>query len=76
MDDEENKFHLFMMKTIEANEAEKRKFGDIAINLKLPYTFSNGGTMPMISIKDLWEVLSDEEKLKELLARVRLKSFW
>jgi len=58
--------------------ARNKSLEDIAKNLNLPYftLMSNVHSGPCISIQDLWDILNDEVKLKELLSRARNKAFW
>jgi hypothetical protein len=57
---------------------ECKSLEEIAKKLNIPYATLTGGSVngPVILIKDLWEILSDETKLKELVSRVRNKAFW
>jgi len=58
---------------------EFRKLKEIASKLNLPavvLTTGSGGDHVMVSMKDLWELLSDEKKLRELMSRVKNKAFW
>jgi hypothetical protein len=63
---------LQLKKDIEAAKEKRRKMAAIAENLKLP---THGGDSS-IYMEDLWEILSDEKKLKEFLSRLNNKAFW
>jgi len=69
---------LEYMEELKAKKAECSKLADIANNLKLPYvrSLSPYDNMPYVSMKDLYEFLSDEVKLKELISRIKNKSLW
>lgn len=61
---------------------ERKKLLRIAEQLKIPCMLWGNGHSdrlkgePAVLIRDLWEILSDETKLKELLSRLKLKAFW
>jgi len=54
------------------------KYEELAKHLNLPYItlsgFRGGGIY--ISMEDLYEILSDDEKVRELVSRLKLKAFW
>ena len=71
-----SKEDLAIWKEIEDARAQRRKLQEIAEHLKIPYTTSPSGNESLVKMQDLWDILSDETKLKELLCRLRNKAFW
>lgn len=74
-----SKEDLDFLEEIKAAREERRRLSEIAQHLNLPcmtVTASGGGSEPYILMKDLWEVLSDEKKLKQFLSRLNNKAFW
>lgn len=52
---------------------ERNRMQIIARNLGIPVdtTYS-----PSVSMKTLWGILTDEKRLKDLVARVKNRAFW
>lgn len=66
----------------EDKEIKRTEFlKELARNLNIPWKFSRsyqyqfGGDI-VVSLSDLWDILSDEGRLKDLISRVRNKAFW
>jgi hypothetical protein len=65
---------LLILEDLKFKREEKRKLSEIAHHLNLPII--NNSDNVYVPMKDLWELFSDEKKLKELLSRIRNKAFW
>ena len=54
------------------------KYEELAKRLGLPYVIMSGFPEEGIYIpmKDLYDMLSDEKKVRELISRLKLKAFW
>lgn len=53
----------------------QRKLEDIADELDIPIILDIDKN-PMVYFEELWEIFSDEKKLKDLVSRIKLKTFW
>ena len=65
------------LEAIEAKE-KRKKFLAIAKTLNLPLVTAQDSQsgQPVVTIEVLWEILSDDKKLQELVSRSKLKEFW
>jgi hypothetical protein len=54
------------------------KYEELAKRLNLPYVIMSGFPEERIyiSMKDLYEMLSDDKQVRELISRLKLKAFW
>lgn len=75
-----SKEDLQLLEEMKMARDERRRLSEIAQHLNLPCmavsATSYGDSEPYIKMKDLWEVLSDEKKLKQFLSRLNNKAFW
>lgn len=69
-------------KVIARKEAESNKliaiWTEIANKLNIPSRIEMHHLSydVVVSVSDLWDILSDDDKLKDLVSRVRNKAFW
>jgi len=55
--------------------AEQKKYTDLANKLNIPNSIDFSREVS-IKMKDLWEILSDDARLTELVSRLKMKAFW
>lgn len=70
-----SKEDLEVIEVLKEIKERKRKLSEIAFNLGLPVKASNDRG-PLIEMQDLWDIISDEKKLKEFVSRAKNKAFW
>lgn len=55
--------------------AEQNKYTDLANKLGIPNRVDFDREVS-VKMKDLWEILSDDARLTELVSRLKMKAFW
>ena len=70
-----SKEDLAYLEEMKRLKEEKIMLSEIADQLKLT-TVTTTQNEVLVPMKQLWELLSDEKKCKELLSRVKNKAFW
>lgn len=70
-----SKTDLELMELMKAQKNERRRLSEIAHELGIPTSVPNNSD-PFVTMKDLWAILSDEKKFKDLTSRLKLKAFW
>lgn len=55
--------------------AEQKRYTDLARKLNIPSNIDINRDIS-VKMKDLWEILSDDVRLTELVSRLKMKAFW
>ena len=55
--------------------AEQKKYTDLADKLNIPHSVDFNREVS-VKMKDLWEILSNDARLTELVSRLKMKAFW
>ncbi len=55
--------------------AERKKYTELADQLGIPNRIDFDRQVS-VKMKDLWEILSDDVRLTELVSRLKMKAFW
>lgn len=53
-----------------------QKAEDLIDELEVPYSKDAFGAWVVVYAHDLYDILTDEEKLKKLVSKLKLKAFW
>jgi hypothetical protein len=73
-----DKIELELLEQIRLDKERQRKLSEIALELKIPLSnpTNYSKSESFVSMKDLWDIFSDENKFKDLTSRLKLKAFW